>query len=93
MKDAIIGAITKYTPESIEPWVNSIRTSGFKGGKFMLVYEVPIETIKYLHSENFIVFDCGSLDRPIVVRRFLDLYSLLILYRLYTQFPIKRIRN
>ena len=77
MKDAIIGAITKYTPKHIEPWVKSIAKSGFTGDKFMLVYEVPQNTIDYLQNNDFTVFDCGSLDRPIVVRRFLDLYSLL----------------
>ena len=82
MSYAIIGAITKYTSQDIKPWVDSIEQSGFKGGKFMLTYEVPSETISFLQKEGFEVFDCGSLPtnlgyRPIVVYRFRDLYRLL----------------
>lgn len=81
MKDVIVGAITKYTPQDIKPWVESINRCGFEGGRVMLVYRVPQETIDYLKSEGFQVFGGGDLNmnvhyRPIVVRRFIDLYSL-----------------
>ena len=79
MKDAIVGAITRYSPQQIEPWVKSIEKCGFKGDKYMLVYEVPQETIQFLSNNGFNIFDCGSLgNMRIVVRRFLDIYSLLI---------------
>jgi len=77
-KDAIIGAITRYYPKDIHNWVKSINQSGFQGGKYILVYNVPNETINYLRSNDFEVYDCGNLDMRIVVRRFLDLYALLI---------------
>lgn len=81
MSDVIVGAITKYTPEDIKPWVESINQCGFEGGRVMLVYRVPQETIDYLKSEGFQVFGGSNLDmnvgyRPIVVKRFIDLYSL-----------------
>jgi len=37
----ILGCITKYKPQDIRPYVESIEQTGFKGRKVMLVYEVP----------------------------------------------------
>ena len=47
----ILGCITKYRPEDIKPYVESIHQSGFKGRKVMMVYDIPKETIDYLKSK------------------------------------------
>ena len=48
----ILGCITKYKPEDIKPYVESIHQSGFKGRKVMMVYDIPKETIDYLKSKG-----------------------------------------
>ncbi len=75
--DVIIGAITKYPPKDIQPWVESIEQSGFKGDKVMIIYQVPQDTIQYLESNNFIIYDCGNLDILVHTKRFLDIYEFL----------------
>ena len=55
----IFGCITKYTPQDIRPYVESIEQSGFKGSKVMLVYDVPQETIDYLKSKGFTKIGSG----------------------------------
>jgi tetrahydromethanopterin S-methyltransferase subunit F len=40
MKYTIVGCITKYNVQDIKPYVESIKQSGFKGDKIMLVYDV-----------------------------------------------------
>jgi hypothetical protein len=52
----IFGCITKYTPQDIRPYVESIEKSGFNGKKMMLVYDVPQETIDYLKSFGWDLF-------------------------------------
>ena len=46
MKYTIVGCITKYSVQDIKPYVESIEQSGFKGEKWMLVYEVSQEVIQ-----------------------------------------------
>ena len=48
----ILGCITKYRPEDIKPYVESIDQSGFMGRKVMMVYDIPQETIDYLKSKE-----------------------------------------
>ena len=57
----IIGAITKYSPDDIKPFVESITTCGFVGGKYMITYDVPSETITYLKESGFKVIEKGKL--------------------------------
>lgn len=57
----IIGAIAKYTPDDIKPFVESITTSGFTGGKCMITYDVPDETITYLSQSGFEVIERDKL--------------------------------
>ena len=72
----IFGCITKYTPQDIKPYVESIEQSGFKGGKMMLVYDVPQETIDYLKSKGWDLYG-GELQQHIILQRFRDGYKLL----------------
>ena len=53
----ILGCITKYKPEDIRPFVESIEETGYKGKKIMMVYEVPQETIDYLISKGWDVLN------------------------------------
>ena len=75
----IFGCITKYTPQDIRPYVESIEQSGFKGGKMMLVYDVPQETIDYLKSKGWDLYG-GELQQHIILQRFVDAYKLLESY-------------
>jgi hypothetical protein len=75
----IFGCITKYTPHDIRPYVESIEQSGFKGGKVMLVYDVPSETIEYLKSKGWELYG-GDLQQHIILQRFRDAYKLLQTY-------------
>jgi hypothetical protein len=72
----ILGCITKYTPTDIKPYVESIDTSGYTGGKVMLVYDVPTETIEYLKSKGWDLYS-GELHQHIILQRFIDSYKLL----------------
>lgn len=72
----ILGCITKYTPEDIRPYVESIDKSGYEGGKVMLVYDVPTETIEYLKSKGWDLYG-GELHQHIILQRFIDSYKLL----------------
>lgn len=56
MKDLIIGAITKYNYEQIEPWINSIEKSGFDGHKALIVYDIDVETANKIVAKGFRLF-------------------------------------
>ena len=76
----ILGCITKYKPEDIQPYVESIEDSGYKGKKVMMVYDVPNETIDYLKSRNWELYG-GKLNQHIILQRFIDCYKLLENYK------------
>ena len=76
----ILGCITKYKPEDIRPYVESIEQSGFTGKKVMMVYEVPQETIDYLKSKGWDLYG-GNLHQHIILQRFIDIYKLLENYK------------
>lgn len=75
----IFGCITKYSPDDIRPYVESIQQSGFSGDKVMLVYDVPQETISYLKSKGWNLYG-GNLHQHIILQRFVDAYKLLESY-------------
>jgi hypothetical protein len=75
----ILGCITKYSPEDIKPYVESIDHSGFLGKKVMLVYNVPQQTIDYLKSKGWELYG-GELQQHIILQRFRDAYKLLQSY-------------
>ena len=72
----ILGCITKYRPEDIKPYVESIHQSGFKGRKVMMVYDIPKETIDYLKSKGWELYQ-NELQQHIILQRFRDIYKLL----------------
>ena len=72
----ILGCITKYRPEDIKPYVESIEQSGFKGRKVMMVYDIPQETIDYLKSKEWELYQ-NELQQHIILQRFRDIYKLL----------------
>ena len=72
----ILGCITKYKPEDIKPYVESIHQSGFKGRKVMMVYDIPKETIDYLKSKGCELYQ-NELQQHIILQRFRDIYKLL----------------
>jgi len=76
----ILGCITKYKPEDIKPYVESIEQSGFAGKKVMMVYEVPQETVDYLKSKGWDLYG-GNLHQHIILQRFIDIYKLLEKYK------------
>lgn len=76
MKSIIIGAVTHYGIEHIYNWVKSIEKCGFAGEKIMIVYVAGDDLINFLKDNGFIVHR-SSLNRHIVVQRFLDIYNVL----------------
>ena len=72
----ILGCITKYKPDDIRPYIESIQQSGFSGKKVMMVYDVPQETIDYLKSRGWDLYG-GKLNQHIILQRFIDIYKLL----------------
>ena len=56
MKDLVVGAITNYNFDAIEPWVNSLEKSGFTGDKAMICYNVSFDTINELTKRGFKVY-------------------------------------
>ena len=79
MKYTIAGCITKYGIEDIKPYVESIKQTGFKGEKLMLVYEVSQDVIEYLTNEGWLLAQ-GELNEHIILQRFRDMYALLHQY-------------
>ena len=75
-KDLLVGCITKYSKEDIEPWVESINRSGYSGSKMMLVYDVSKDVIDYLKASQFDVYQ-SQLNQHIILQRFVDLNHLL----------------
>lgn len=55
-QDLIIGSITDYTYEQIEPWVNSIEKSGFTGIKAMIAYNCKADVVEKLKEKDFTIF-------------------------------------
>lgn len=76
MSYTILGCITKYSPQDIKPYIESINMSGFKGRKVMLVYDLPQSTIEYLKDNNWELYG-GHLQEHIILQRFRDVYKLL----------------
>jgi hypothetical protein len=70
----ILGCITKYNVNDIKPYVESIKKCGFKGNKYMLVYEINGETQKYLQDNGWkLIF--GELHEHVILQRFRDIYA------------------
>ena len=83
MDDIVIGSITGYSFDKIEPWVNSLDRSGFTGDKAMLCYNVHKSVAKELSNRGYKIFAFGETpeslvydkkDFNIVVERFFHLW-------------------
>ena len=72
----ILGCITKYKPQDIMPYVESIADSGYEGKKVMMVYDVPQDTIDYLKHMGWELYG-NELQQHIILQRFRDIYKLL----------------
>lgn len=80
MNYTIMGCITQYGVDDIRPYVESIKKSGFNGGKIMLVYDVSDEVIEYLKSNDWEIFQ-SVLTEHIILQRFRDAYVILNHYK------------
>ena len=80
MKYTIVGCITKYSVDDIKPYVESIKQSGFKGEKLMLVYDVSKEVVEYLDNNGWLIAQ-SELQEHIILQRFRDMYALLQQYQ------------
>lgn len=91
MKDIVIGCITGYTFDKIEPWVNSLDRSGFDGTKAMICYNVDYDTVDELVKRGYAIFTFKKNDEQrrfefkehfsIVVDRFYHLWYFLKQHR------------
>jgi hypothetical protein len=90
MDDIIIGAITGYSFDKIEPWVNSLDRSGFTGTKAMLCYNIHKSVAKELNDRGYKIFAMGETpdtlvyDKKnfnVVVERFFHLWYILRNFR------------
>ncbi len=87
MKDMVIGFITGYSFDKIEPWVNSLDRSGFTGTKAMICYNISYDVADELAKRGYTVFGFKRNDAEkrleykqdfsIMVDRFLHLWYLL----------------
>ena len=65
-----------FRPDDIKPYVESIDRCGFDGRKVMMVYDIPQETIDYLKSKEWELYQ-NNLQQHIILQRFRDIYKLL----------------
>ena len=56
MKDLIISSTTRYTKRELHNYVESINKCGFTGDKIMVVFDVTSETIEYLKTNGWEVY-------------------------------------
>lgn len=82
VKDLVVGAICGYDFKTIEPWVNSLDNSGFKGTKILLCYNTEEYVLKELAKRNYNYYSYSRDNRnSIVVERFYDMYYILQEYK------------
>lgn len=72
--DLIISAIANYNIDKIKNYINSISTCGFTGDKVMIVYNVNVDTVKYLHDNGWIVMESELRGHPHMCR-LIDIYQ------------------
>lgn len=85
MDDIVVGAITGYSFDKIEPWVKSLDDSGFTGTKAMLCYNIHKSVAEELSYRGYKIFAFGETpeslvygkkDFNIVVERFFHLWNI-----------------
>lgn len=87
MKDIVVGFITGYSFDKIEPWVNSLDRSGFTGTKAMICYNIDYSVAEELVKRGYTILAFKKNDElkrleykenfSIMVDRFLHLWYLL----------------
>jgi len=88
MKDLVVGAITGYNFQAIEPWVNSLDRCGFEGDKAMFCYNISYDVADQLNKRGYKVFGFERNDEErmleyskpgfnIVVERFMHMWGVL----------------
>lgn len=60
MTDMIIGAMTDYGIQEIEPWVVSLEKSGFRGKKVMMIFNAKQEVIDLLTELDYELWIIGK---------------------------------
>ena len=59
MNDLVLGVVTNYKYEQIEPWLVSLERTGYQGKKALIAYNMEKETIDILSSKNVTIFGFG----------------------------------
>lgn len=54
--DLVIGAMTKYNYEQIEPWIVSLKRTGYDGKIALILYNVDKDTVNKLQSMGITLF-------------------------------------
>ena len=74
MKTCILAAASGYNIDTIKPWVNSLKRSGYKGDTIVVVYDPKDESLlKYLKDNGIgVVIGKFSGDLNVATQRFLD---------------------
>lgn len=73
MKDLIISSTTSYTKKELHNYVESINKCGFMGDKIMVVFDVTSETIEYLKTNGWEVYQ-SQLHGHIHMYRLITMY-------------------
>lgn len=84
----VLGAVTNYTYDQIEPWINSLKATGFKGTIALIAYYMRAADVKKLEEAGVTIFAFskdeegnliypGSKDFNIVVERFIHAWYFL----------------
>lgn len=83
-RDLIVGVMSNYDYHKVEPWVVSLKRTGFKGDIAMICFNVNADTIKKLDAQGVEIYAYGqdaagntffNSPRAVVVDRFRALYE------------------
>ena len=78
-KTAILATAKGYTPEQVRPWVETLKSSGYDGKVFIIMYnKEEVELEKYFVDNGFTVEFCEELGiTHIATQRFINYANLL----------------
>ena len=87
-KKLVLGAITNYTYHDVEPWLVSLKKTGYDGDIGLIVYNMKAEEVKKLEDKGVTIFaqsrdETGNLTYPehpnfsIMVERFIHTWYFL----------------
>jgi hypothetical protein len=75
-KDVIISAFTRYKKPHLQNYIESIKRCEFQGDKIMIVYDIDSDTIEYLKSNGWELYQ-SNLSGHIHMHRLLSIYMTL----------------